>query len=91
MTGASPCRHHQHKEKAHHDDHCCHTLTYVLKDAQNSSDYVIIDAPEVLDIAPLRVSTDISVLSALPFPAFCAVGIARGPDGGHALVAPLRL
>ena len=91
MAGESPCRHHQHEEDDHHDDRCCHTFMFVLKDAQNSSVYVTIDPPEVLDIAPLRVSMDIPDLSVFSPPAFHAAGIVRGPDGGMDSVAPLRL
>ena len=93
MAGESPCHHNQHEneEEERHDDRCCHTLVYVLDEAQNCSDYVKLDAPEVVDIAPLRSFMTIPVLSALSLCAFYVADIVYGPGGGLALVAPLRL
>ncbi|MCL2502482.1 MAG: hypothetical protein FWE99_05055 [Bacteroidales bacterium] len=102
MTGESPCHHqhtgdheedHDHKDCGcdEHDDRCCHTLVYILDEAQNVMDYVKINVPDAWNTISLRASKDIPVLYGSALPVLYTADIVRGPDGGLTSITPLRL
>jgi len=75
----------------HDDDSCCHTLIYILDNAQDVANQIKIDAPKVvLDVA-LQINFNICTLSDATDTAFYAANVVRGPGGGIDAITPLRL
>ena len=74
-----------------HDDSCCHTLIYILDNAQDVASQITIDAPKVvLDVA-MQINYNDHIFCNAADAAFYAVNIVRGPGGGLDAITPLRL